>query len=402
MVTFDSLRLGAPYESTPVAHQYWYTGSAGGGSVKLMIPITQPLETGLRTGDVQLPATFLVDDLAGLYGGDDTYSIPGAVSTSMEGPDYHSLYGRGCVNGRDGFTNTVNSRECAYNGSRWFDGPSPAMNEVMDNPIGANVANFSGNLMTNFSNAGQLTGVSLIHNTQAYQSVGGGEFRPMEGIKSGARRAADFNVYWGTGGTIDSIIDITHNVPVLFAANHLAGTWGILNQTAAQPFAGSFDGRTELTNTDFHCIPPVNGFNSGSAGCGGGPVYSLSQTSVPGAIVPFSTGLAAAQTDAVFADPGFGLYLSGDIFTIGLAGGALPADGTVWSLRTYIGAISGGVGAGGDYGPYSFNPFTAGTVVPRSWTAVGTEIRVSFAVTQQVTGTTEGDLANVHPVPDPY
>jgi hypothetical protein len=31
---------------------------------------------------------------------------------------------------------------------------------------------------------------------------------------AGAHRAADFNVYWGTGGVIDSVIDVTHNVPV--------------------------------------------------------------------------------------------------------------------------------------------------------------------------------------------
>ncbi|MEE8361821.1 MAG: T9SS type A sorting domain-containing protein, partial [Gemmatimonadales bacterium] len=405
-VRLDSLRLGAPYNSPAVAHEYWYTGSSGGGSVKLMIPITQPSEIGLRTGSAQLPAVFIDGSLAMRYGGDGSYSIPAMMGISMEGPVYHSLYGRGCVNGWDGFDNTGTFRQCAYNGSRWFDGPSPAMNEVMDHPIGANVANFSGNSMSaNYSNAGQLTGVSLIHNTQAYQSVGGGEFRPMEGIKSGARRAADFNVYWGTGGTIDSVIDITHNVAVPFAADHLGGTWGILNpsESATDP-AGSYDGRPELTNTDFHCVPPVNDVSTndpGGAGCQGA-VFTLSQTAVPGPIVPFSTGLAAAATDPVFADAGFGLYLSGDIFTIGLAGGTLPSDGTVWSLRTYIGAISGGVGAGGDYGPATFNVFPFGTVVPRSWTAVGTEIRVSFDVVNKVNQPTADDIANVHPVPDPY
>ncbi|MEE8362339.1 MAG: hypothetical protein V3R71_09280, partial [Gemmatimonadales bacterium] len=396
----DSLVLGSPYDGTPLAHQYWYTGSAGSAAVKLMIPITQPSEIGLRTGAAQLPAVFVDGSLAGRYGGDGTYSIPGAMGIEMEGPDYHSLYGRGCVNGRDGFTNTPGSRQCAYNGSRWFDGPSPSTNEVMDNPIGANVANFSGNAMANLSNAGQLTGVTMIHNTQAYQSVGGGEMRPMEGIKSGARRAADFNVWWGGGGTIDSVIDITHNVEVPFAADHLGGTWGILNpaESATDP-TGSYDQRSEYTNTDFHCVPPVNSpasHDPGGAECQGA-VFTLSRTAVPGPIVPFSQGLSSALTAAVWSDPGFGLYLSGDIFTIGLAGGTLPAAGTVWSLRTYIGAISGGVGAGGDYGPASFNDFPGGTNVPRSWTAVGTEIRVSFDVTQQVTAPTSNDISNVHP-----
>ena len=401
-VRLDSLQLGSPYNSPAVPHRYWYTASSAGQlTPPFSIPITQPAEIGLRTGAATLPPVFIDGSLAARYGGDGTYSIPGAMSIAMEGPDYHALYGRGCVNSRDGFANS-GSRNCAYNGSRWFDGPSPANNEVMDNPIGANVTNFSGDPMADFNNAGMLTGLSLLHNTQAYQSVGGAEYRPMEGIRSGARRAADFNVYWGAGGTIDSIIDITHNVPVPFASDKLAGTWGILNQSAALPNAGSFDARDELTSTDLHCIEPVRSFNSGTAGCNGGPVYALSQTAIPGPVVPYSTGLAASQTAPVWADAGFGLYLSGDFFTIALAGGGVPADGTVWALRTYIGAISGGTGAGGDYGPYIYNVFPGGTVVPRSWTAVGSEIRVSFTVNQAVTGATQDDLANVHPVPDPY
>ena len=398
VVRLDSLQLGSPYEAVP--HRYWFTASSGEAPLTIMLPITQPSEIGLRRGDASLPGIAVDDSLSARYGGSGTYRVPGAFAITMEGPDYHSLYGRGCVNGRDGFGH---SRECAYNGSRWFDGPSPTTNEAMDHPIGANVANFSGNAMADFTNAGQLVGVSLLHNTQAYQSVGGGEFRPMEGIKSGARRAADFNVYWGTAGRIDSVIDVTHNVPVPFAADHLGGTWGILNPSAAQPFAGSYDNRPELTSTDFHCLPPANQFNVGAASCAGGPVYSLSRTVIPGPVVPFSTGLAAAQTAAPWSDPGFGLYISGDIFTIGLTGGQLPTGpARVWSLRTYIGAISGGSGAGGDYGPYTFNVFPAGTVVPRSWTAVGTEVRLQYDAVNTVLAATADDLADVHPVPDPF
>ncbi len=33
---------------------------------------------------------------------------------------------------------------------------------------------------------------------------------------SGAARAADFNVYWGAGGLVDSVIDVTHDVTVPF------------------------------------------------------------------------------------------------------------------------------------------------------------------------------------------
>jgi len=396
----DSIRLGAPYDG--IAHEYWVTASSGGAPVTVMLPITQPTEIGLRTASANLPPVSINASLASRYGGQGSYSIPGAMSIEMEGPDYHSLYGRGCVNGRFGFT-AAGSRNCAYNGSRWFDGPSPQTNETKVDPIEGNVANFSGDVMTNLNNAGELTGVTLIHNTQAYQSVGGGGYRPMEGIKSGARRAADFNVYWGAGGLIDSVIDVTHNVPVPFAADHLGGTWGILNpsESATNP-GGSYDGRPEYTNFDFDCVPPVNTYDTGTPNCAGA-VYTLSQTAIPGPVVPFSGGEAAAQTDPPWPDAGFGLYLSGDIFTIGLAGGQVPAQGTVWSLRTYIGAISGGNGAGGNYGPYIFSDNASSSrKVPRSWTAVGTELRVSFDVTQAVNPATVDDLSRVHPVPDPY
>ncbi len=281
-VRLDSVTLGSPYSAPAIPHRYWITVTAPGlAPVQVMLPITQPQEIGLRGADAEFPAVTLDPGLAARYGGAGTYVLNGAMSIEMEGPDYHSLYGRGCVNARRNFGG---DRECAYNGSRWFDGPSPQQNETRADPISGNQANLSGIPMTNYNNAGQLTGVTLIHNTQAYQSVGGAEFRPMEAIKSGARRAADFNVYWGAGGTIDSVIDVTHNVPVPFAADHLGGTWGILNQSAALPSAGSFDGRDELTATDFHCIPPANdpAYDVGTASCVGGPSYCLSRTAILG------------------------------------------------------------------------------------------------------------------------
>jgi hypothetical protein len=92
------------------------------------------------------------------------------------------------------------------------------------------------------------------------------------------------------------------------------------------------------------------------------------------------------------------MYIAGEMFTFELAGGALPAAGTVWSLRQYVGAILGGQGAGGDLGPYSFsNPEG---VLPFS--AIGAELRSSFSIQTQVAAATKNDLREVHTVPDPY
>jgi len=60
----------------------------------------------------------------------------------------------------------------------------------------------------------------------------GGGCRESTGITSGVKRAADFNFYWGEGGVVDSVIDVTHNVPVPFRTD-VNSSWGILNPGAA-------------------------------------------------------------------------------------------------------------------------------------------------------------------------
>jgi hypothetical protein len=248
-----------------------------------------------------------------------------------------------------------------------------------------------------FNNAGALPGVTTIHQTQCYQSAGGGGCREMTGITSGAKRAADFNVHWGEGGAVDSVIDVTHNVPVPF--NPVAGgTWGILNPGAAT--GASPDGSATLTNLDFACVEPFRTLATGSFLCPDGtPAYALSSTAVPGTVGFFSGGgypPAVPITDGATA--GFAMYIVGDMFTFELEGGALPAAGTVWALRAYVGAIVGGQGAGGDLGPYQYsNPEG---ILP--FTAVGAELRSAFSIEGTLAAATKDDLRQVHTVPDPY
>ncbi|MGE0353112.1 MAG: hypothetical protein AB7I33_12170 [Gemmatimonadales bacterium] len=396
----DSIRLGSPYASPPVPHQYWWTVRSGPDSAVFMIPIVQSVEVGTRFGTRVFPAVALDPGLAARYGGAGGYYLRGSVYMTLSGADYAGLYGRGCVNGRPGFY-LAGYGNCAYNGSRWFDGPSPIANETKIHPNGGNTENFSGTPMTDYNNAGELTGVVTIHNTQAYQSVGGSEYRAVEGIKAGAHRAADFNVYWGAAGWIDSVIDLTHNVVVPFDST-LGGGWGILNATGAFPSGPgvSFDERPELTATDMGCVPPLRDYST-TISCGSltnGATYYLTRAAVPGPVVFFSPSLSVARTAPAAANAGFILYLAGDWFTFELQGGQLPPAGRVWSLRQYVGAISGGNGAAGNYGPYTFSNFEG----VRPLTAVGTEIRVSFEVTNRVLPPTDADLSRVHPVPDPY
>jgi hypothetical protein len=225
---------------------------------------------------------------------------------------------------------------------------------------------------------------------------------------AGAKRAADYNLYWGAAGKIDSIIDITHNVVVSFKDSSIGGTWGILNNAAAQPSGVnvSFDQRTVLTATDMGCVEPLRSLGGsaqspmacGTSTVGDGPQYILDSIAVPGQIAFFSPTSTASRTSPVAANNGFVLYLSGDIFTFELAGGTVPAAGTVWSLRQYIGAISGGNGDAGNFGPYVYsNPEG---IIPA--TAVGVDLRASFDVVNQVNAPEDRNLNRVHTVPDPY
>jgi hypothetical protein len=98
------------------------------------------------------------------------------------------------------------------------------------------------------------------------------------------------------------------------------------------------------------------------------------------------------------------MYLAGHLFMFELAGGQLPARGTVWSMRDYIGAIQGGGGncnqcTAGNDSTYRFNYFAS---PPRTFAAVGAELQLTYDVTNQVNPATSDDLSQVHTVPDPY
>jgi hypothetical protein len=65
-------------------------------------------------------------------------------------------------------------------------------------------------------------------------------------------------------------------------------------------------------------------------------------------------------------------------------------------MRSYIGRVNGGNGAGGPEGPYSF------TQKPRNFSALGASLRVSYNATNTLVAATEKGLDAVHTVPDPY
>jgi hypothetical protein len=394
-LTLDSIRLGSAYDGIP--NVYHLTGTSGTMVTEVSLPVAQD-PTSVTTGNFTTFAAISPDAaLVQRYGGNDQFKLSARIAMNLRGNYYTNSFGRGCVNSAPGFTGGGTSG-CEYNGQRWFDGPSPATNETVDDPQATHPVNFSDNLMIpagNYNNAGAVTGAATVHIPHSYQTLQN-TYREVEGALGGVQRAADFNVYWGAGGSIDSVIDITHNVVVPFAPT-IGSSFGVLNADAGAA-GGSIDGRPAvLTAGDMGCVAPWNTFPAVGAGgvyaCTAATPYILSQTAVPGPVAIYDGSTANAATKAPQPAPGFILYLPG---TYTVFESDVPTSGAVWTLRSYVGSIRGGQGGAGDRGPYTFTPR------PRPLTATGVTLQVDYDVVNQVVAASENDLQRVHTVPDPY
>lgn len=395
---------------------YYYTLDNGAVQIQVAVPLQQDLAADATT-DVFFPGPPIDDSLAAIYGGDTTFKALRAkfTPTITTGPK-SADWGLGIALGEPGFTADdlpAGATGYNYNGFRWFDGPSPANNEVTADPIGASCSTgaiggtacaANGTTAPTFNNAGALTGVTTVYQPQSY-AMYNREWRNVAETQSGAIRAADFNVYWGAGGVVDSVIDVTHNVDVPYESDGVVGGgWAILNTTGQG--AGGFDNRpTVLTPTDWSCVEPLRSGQPaiGFFPCASAAPFVLSNTASLGAIA-FGSGNAQSATATksdrnpanIQANGGFMMYLAGSISGFDMP--ALPAAGTVWSLRSYTGVVAGGNGLGqaGNRGTYGFTPAV------RPFTAVGATMAAQYSVTNAVTAPSNAGLATIHTIPDPY
>ena len=409
-VQLDSLTLGSAHDNTPV--NYYLTAINGADSTPLTLAIVQDQFDGPHSEAAAFDAVQIDGSLAAVYGGSSAYFLKGQVAMQLEGIYYATAYGRGCINGAPGFSGAGG---CNYNGPRWFAGPSPQNNETMNDPNFGNGANGTSTVntalanSTGWNNAGALPGVLVVHSPLAYGTIQN-TWRQVEGVGAGAKRMADYNVYWGAAGRVDSVIDATHNVPVPFHANLYHGGWGFLNASAANTLT-SFDTRAQLTIADVACVAPYKTTTAVQAlvPCAGA-AYVLSQTAIPGPTAFATTSTSNAtwgvKNAPVATFPGFIMLLGGAIYQFELAdlAGTLPAAGTVWTARDYVGAITGGNGFGGSQGPYVFSdgPNSGVIQAQRPFTAVGTQLRANYNVVNQVNLVSNLDLTTIHTVPDPY
>jgi hypothetical protein len=387
--TLLGLSLGDARNGIPATYT-WHVTGATGDTATFTIPIQQSTSISNTTaGGPPFQATTVDPALAARYGLNQTFVQSGQLNQGLVGYEATNGFGRGC------FIDATIGTKCGLNGPRWFSGA----NETRADPNSGNDL-AGGATPSSVNNAGELPGVVTIQNPQSYTQVGG-EYRTVEAFLGGATRAADFNLYWGAGGVVDSVIDITHNVPVPFA-DTMGGTWGILN-TAAAPGATTDNRPTTLTLNDFGCVAPLNDLNrqpdavlvlnsadAVNGGCTEATPYKLSNTAVPGAIAIYGGSVANGAVAPVNANAGFGIYLAGHIFMMELAGGAVPAQGTVWTMRSYIGYVNGATGS------YTFTP------QPRTFNAVGADVKLSVSASNTLATATNQDLSRVHTVPDPY
>jgi hypothetical protein len=388
--TLIGLALGDSRNGVPVIYTF-ETVSSTGFVDTVSAPVLQGAPTGAggdttsvnKTGP--FPAATVNPELASRFDVPADFVQNGQINAKLPVYQRVNAQGRGC---HIELAGEMFGGNCTYNGPRWFSGS----NETKANPNSGNVAG-TGDATDN-NNAGELPGVATVWNPQAYNQITG-SYRVIEAMFGGAVRAADYNVYWGAGGLVDSVVDLTHNVVVPFMADSVGGGWGFLN-VANSPSANSDARPTDLTLVDWGCVFPISDparQPDQLFGCPAGTVYTLSNTAVPGPVV-IAADIAAA---AVRPNPGFSMYMPGHIFFFELApGSTVPAAGTVWTLRDFIGHTNGGVGAAGDEGPYSFTP------MPRTFSALGATLKMNFDVTNNVAAATDDDLSRVHTVPDPY
>jgi len=446
-VTLDSIDGGEADESgccggvtAGTISTYYFTAQSGAVVTKLQVPIAVNGNDASRAGGgAFFDATAVDDSLAGLYGGNNSFLLKGTAADTIPSIYFAGSQLLGC---RIKGTNIpAGTNDCIYNGPRWFDGPNAPTSsplpsarilaETKTDPNGGNCKHNGGNspvcTAVDFNNAGGLTGVSTVFVPMSYGQLIR-RWRNMESSMGPVFRAADMNVYWGAAGRIDSVIDITHNVPIAdaFIRDTTAGTpvigvrplganWGVVN-TAATNFPSSSRDSVPgvLTAADLPCFEPfrslhaspqvANGDGFPCAVTGATP-YAPGQPFTPdtvvisGPVAFFKDTRANAVAAAKAATgSGFGLYIAGTYTMFELTGGAVPAAGTVWTLRTYSGMIGGGQGTGGGSTglPYSFYQAL------RPFTAVGAKVQVAFDVTNAVRAASFADLKSVHTVPDPY
>lgn len=403
-VRIDSIQAGFArldvLPDTGRSTRYYASAVRGGGApVTFVVPLTMR-GTGFAPdamGSQRFAAVALDSAQATRFGGDTAFALYADLTVAVPDVWRVASWGRAALNQAP-----ANS---PYNGPRWWSG---AANENTADPNGglcppALTCGATIKVPNIARTAGAIGGVTIFH-PQSYSSIPNTPGRLIEGILATVARAADFRVYWGAGGAVDSVVDVTHRVPVPFA-DRIGPSWGLLTQPAFAAVTASLtrDGdNTLLTWSDIFCVAPVPEYlevtpgDTSKTDCGG----SAQSPATLQAVAELSPIAIRDSASSYFgtADPaytatgnGFNFYLNGHFFLMQMA--ALPASGTVWNARFYSGNVTGSAAQAN----FAFVPATRPPAVP------GLRAELAFTGTQlDRFVTTDSMLARVHTVPDPF
>jgi hypothetical protein len=382
-VSIDSVVPGSTL-SNPQPTAYHLTRQVPGLPPERMTIALQGDPNGaarVERADARFRAAAYGRERAARFGGDSTLGFEARLTVSVPGAWALSMKGRAHLFGVPSGPN---------NGMRWWSGSG---NENVTDPNGRTcpvVAGFSSCVLTDLSrNAGQIPGVEIF-GIQSYLTTGSATpLRDLEGVTSTVFRAADMKVYWGAAGRVDSVVDVTHRVPVPFSPL-IRASWGILNVAsfAATAAASTADQNNALlTWSDVICVGPAPALTGACGGAAQTPASLMNRAQLNP--VWFASSGYSGTAGQVSNGTGFVFYLSGTFTMFRLLG--LPAAGTVWNARFYAGNIAGTVGR------YEFQPALRPPAVP------GLAVQIRFTGTRFDPATTRAeDLARVHTVPDPY
>ena len=385
-LTVDSVMGGDPFSG--VGGQYYATVATPAGASKLVVPMPYELASPGTQDTVifAFPAQPNNQAKASRFGGDTSYALYGSLTTSHSDDYTSGQYGRAFINGAAGI-----------GGPRWWSGTA---NENTPNPNGETEAC---NVFANGVGcgrgthmAGALTGVDSLFWADAYLTTNSSPMRYLQGHLAGVHRAADFNVYWGAAGVVDSVVDVSNHTHVPFR-NHFDATWGILNDSSFLGIVDSTltrDGKNSLlTWSDFFCVAPWPTLGGNDYG----PANACGATAAPAVlmnharlspIAAYSSTYAATATQTATGN-GFGFFLNGELFLMQMT--ALPTN-VVWHMRDYVGVVSGD-SAGANF---AFSGRVRPIAVP------GMQFKISYQGSVVTKTTSDSTFANIHTVPDPY
>ncbi|MBI1722436.1 MAG: hypothetical protein HYR48_00840 [Gemmatimonadetes bacterium] len=377
---FDSVVPGASLNGIDGAYYLRVAGAAGTDTLEI------PVSIDAFSSDFSFITAFEaapVDPAQNArFGAGSNFSLFGSLEFTVPGVWRLTNQARGDANG--------DPTRSAYNGPRWWAGtpnentPDPNLGMCYFGACGGSPVVSNPN-----RTAGSLPGVTAVMTLQSYNTTSSVPGRNFEAITAYTKRAADFQMYWGAGGTVDSIVDITHGVQVPFHPM-IRGSWGFLTDAsfAAVPAANTRDGRNNvLTWGDIYCIEPAPAL----IGECGGSTAPLQNTAT---LSPIATvgGSAASLATAAATGNGFIMYLAGHTFIMEMT--ALPAAGTVWNVRYYTGAVRTSSQSGGTY---SYRAAERPPAVP------GMHVRIAYEGTSFTpTVTSDSMMRRIHTVPDPY